>query len=82
MEVSVNSKPLTPYYVETEPFEVTVPANHMLENEEAPPGTYRAIAAGYWHKLKPLTSGKHVVIFGGTGENGFHTKVAYEINVP
>ena len=81
MELSVNSKPLTPYYVETEPFEVTVPANHILENEKAQPGTYRAIACGYWHKLKPLATGKHTIIFGGTGRNGFHTKVAYEINV-
>lgn len=82
MEVSVDGKALTPFYVETKPFEVTVPANHILENENAPPGTYRAIACGYWHRLKPLAAGKHMIIFGGTGKNGFHTKVAYEIKVP
>jgi hypothetical protein len=81
IEVSVDGKPLTPFYIETEPFEVTVPANHVLENDKAPSGTYRAVACGYWHKLKPLPAGKHLIKFGGTGGNGFHTKVAYEINV-
>ncbi len=81
MEVSVDGHPLMPYYIETEPFQVTVPDNHALENESALAGTYRAVACGYWHKLKPLSSGKHIIKFGGA-KNGFYTKVLYEINVP
>jgi len=81
MELSIDDKELTPFYVETEPFDITVPANHMLENENAAPGTYRAVACGYWYKLKTLPTGKHIILFGGTGKNGFHTKVVYEVNV-
>lgn len=80
MEVSLDGNPLIPYYIETEPFEVTVPANHVLENENAPAGTYRAIACGYWHNLKSLHSGRHLIKFGGA-KNGFYTKVMYEVNV-
>jgi hypothetical protein len=82
MEICVDGKPLIPHYVETEPFYITVPSNHMLDNEHAPPGKYRAISCGYWLKLKPLTAGKHMVEFGGLGENGFYTRVTYQINVP
>jgi hypothetical protein len=82
MEVSIDENPLVPYYVETEPFEVTVPISHVLDNIYAPPGTYRAISAGFWHRLKPLSTGKHIIRFGGTGTNGFYTKVIYEVNVP
>jgi hypothetical protein len=81
MQVSVNDKPLIPYYIETEPFEVTVPSNHILDNIYAPAGRYRAISCGYWHKLKSLPSGRHLIKFGGTGLNNFHTKVVYDINI-
>jgi hypothetical protein len=80
MEVSLDGMPLMPYYIETEPFEVTVLASHVLENENAPAGTYRAIACGYWHKLKSLHSGRHLIKFGGA-KNGFYTKVMYEIHI-
>jgi hypothetical protein len=80
MEISVNGNPLIPYYVETEPFEVTVPANHVLENQNAPEGKYRSVSCGYWYRLKPLPIGKHLIKFGGA-KNGFYTKVMYEINV-
>ena len=82
MEISLDGNSLTSYYIETEPFEITVPSNHMLENDRAPPGTYRVISCGYWHMLKPLPKGKHIVRFGGSCENGFSTRVLYEINVP
>jgi hypothetical protein len=81
MEAYLDGKPLIPYFVETEPFEVKVPTNHVLDNENAPAGTYRAIACGYWHKLRPLSRGEHVISFGGTAINGFHTKVIYEVNI-
>ncbi len=81
MQAYLDGKALLPYYVETEPFEVRVPVNHVLENEKALPGIYRAIACGYWHMLRPLRKGKHVISFGGTGVNGFHTKVLYEVRV-
>ena len=81
IEISLDGNSLTPYYIETEPFDITVPSNHILENMHAPAGTYRAISCGYWYKLKPLSNGKHVVRFGGSCFNGFYTKVMYEIYV-
>ncbi len=81
MEVSLDSIPLIPHYVESEPFNIEVPANHSLENRNASAGTYRAISCGYWHRLKPLAKGKHVIRFGGLASNGFFTKVSYEVDV-
>lgn len=80
MECVVDGHRVEPYYVESAPFDIIVPANNMLDGNP-PAGTYRAMAAGYWHLLKPLPSGKHVITFGGTGKNGFHTKVQYILNV-
>ena len=81
MEISLDDRPLSPVYIESGPFDLTVPSNHFLENEQAPAGTYRAVSCGYWYKLKPLPKGKHYVRFGGSGANGFNTKVMYQINV-
>ena len=39
------------------------------------------LSAGYWCKLGPLPPGIHNVRFGGTGWNGFHTKVEYKIKI-
>ena len=80
MECVVDGSQLESHYIETSPFEISVPDNNLLD-ENPPKGTYLAIAAGYWHKLSPLAVGRHVVRFGGTGRNGFHTKVQYTINV-
>ena len=82
MEVTLDGTPLTPHYIETDPFEISVPNNHMLENEKAAPGFYRAIACGYWCKINGLAKGKHLIKFGGSGSNGFFTRVVYEISVP
>jgi hypothetical protein len=81
MEVSLDSVPLIPYYVESKPFNLRVPSNHSLESTEAEAGTYSAVSCGYWHKLKPLPKGKHIIRFGGSGRNGFFTKVLYELSV-
>jgi hypothetical protein len=81
MEASLDSIPLTPYYVESEPFTLEVPSNHSLENRIASAGRYRAVSCGYWHRLKPLAKGKHVIKFGGSARNGFYTKVSYEIDI-
>ncbi len=81
MECVLDEQPLEPYYIESPPFEITVPYDNMLDGNP-PAGTYRAIAAGYWHLLSPLPRGKHLVRFGGTGRNGFHTKVQYTIDTP
>lgn len=43
-------------------------------------GKHEAAAAGYWHRLK-LPEGKHIVKFGGSGDNGFYTDNTYELNV-
>ena len=81
MEASLDSQPLLPYYIESEPFNLDIPPNHSLESTDTGAGTYRAVSCGYWHKLQPLPKGKHVIRFGGTGNNGFFTKVLYEVYV-
>ena len=80
IEVGIDGKPLQPYYVESSFFEVDIPSNPIFDIT-APPGKYRALSAGYWHKLGPLPIGRHVIRFGGTGRNGFHTKVEYVVNI-
>ena len=71
------------FYVEAGPFAIKLPPNHILDNNTIKPGTYRAMCAGYWMKLKPIQSQDNLVIqFGGTGRNGFHTKVRYSIKTP
>jgi hypothetical protein len=71
------------FYVEAGPFAVKLPPNHILDDETITPGTYRAMCAGYWMKLKPIHGQDNLVIqFGGTGRNGFHTKVRYTIEMP
>ena len=46
-------------------------------------GIYRAMCAGYWMKVKPIQRRDNLIIqFGGTGRNGFHTKVRYTIEIP
>jgi hypothetical protein len=71
------------FYVEAGPFAIQLPPNHILDDDTVKPGTYRAMCAGYWMKLKPI-QGKHdfVIQFGGTGRNGFHTKVRYALKMP
>lgn len=81
MEASLDSESLIPYYVESEPFNLDIPPNHSLESMDAQAGTYRAVSCGYWHKLKPLTKGNHIIKFGGMGGNRFFTKVSYEVYV-
>jgi hypothetical protein len=82
MECSINGNPLQPHYVETKPFKITVPNNHILDDKSAPAGTYTAVSAGFWHLLKPLPPGTYKVRFGGSNKEGFHTKVEYVLNVP
>jgi hypothetical protein len=83
MEVSIDGNPLQPYYVESPPFEVQIPSNNIVgDKNNIPSGRYKAMAAGYWYKLKPLCEGQHIIRFGGTGYNGFYTKVQYIVNVP
>ena len=80
LEASVDGRPLQPHYVESAFFEVDIPAHPIFEvfvNR----GRHRAASAGFWHKLDPLPSGMHVIRFGGTGRNGFHTAVAYSVRI-
>ena len=81
MEASLDSVPLTPYYLESKIFNLDIPPNHSLENPRAKAGTYKAVSCGYWHRLMALPKGKHLVKFGGSGSNGFFTRVIYEIDV-
>jgi hypothetical protein len=81
MHASLDSKPMSPYYVESLPFNLVLPLNHSLEETNKSEGTFRAVSCGYWHRLKPLSKGVHLIKFGGTGKNGFFTKVTYEVIV-
>jgi hypothetical protein len=73
---------LQEHYVECGPFKVNLPPDHILD-EKIPPGTYRAMSAGYWLKISHLPGGStHMIKFGGTGRNGFHTRVGYVMNTP
>ena len=82
MECSIDDIQLEPHYVESKPFEIRVPPDHLLDNKDAPPGIYTAVSVGYWHLLGPLPSGSHRLRFGGSNKDGFHTKVEYTLNVP
>ena len=81
MEATLDTVPLIPYYIESKPFNLELPTNHSLQNENSRGGTYRAVSCGYWNRLKPLPKGKHIIKFGGTGVNGFFTSVSYKVNV-
>lgn len=71
------------FYVEAGPFAIKLPQDHILDIDTIMPGTYRAMCAGYWMKLKPPRGQDNLVIqFGGTGRNGFHTKVRYTLKMP
>lgn len=78
LEITLDNKPLTPHYVESLPFKV-VPLKNSLNG--ASHRELITLSAGYWYKLGPLPSGKHIVRFGGTGQNLFHTRVQYSINI-
>ncbi len=82
MEYFLDGVDLKPHYVETGPFNISVPSNHLLTNENADPGTHTAVTVGYWHLLKPLPPGKHKLRFGGINKQGFHTKIECIVNVP
>jgi hypothetical protein len=71
------------FYVEAGPFAIKLPPDHILDDDTIMAGTYKAMCAGYWMKLKPVRGQDNLVIqFGGTGRNGFHTKVRYSITTP
>jgi hypothetical protein len=74
---------LEQFYVEAGPFAIKLPPDHILDSDTIMPGTYRAMCAGYWMKLKPPQGQDNLIIqFGGTGRNGFHTKVRYSLKMP
>jgi hypothetical protein len=71
------------FYVEAGPFTIQLPPNHILDDDRIMAGKYRAMCAGYWMKLKRFQRRDNLIIqFGGTGRNGFHTKVRYTIEMP
>lgn len=82
LELIIDEKPidhLERFYVEGGPFHVSLPPKHILDYQ-IKPGRYRAMCAGYWMKIKPTRAfGNHTIQFGGTGQNGFHTRVKYGI---
>jgi hypothetical protein len=71
------------FYVEAGPFTIQLPPHHILDDDRIMAGIYRAMCAGYWMKVKPIQRRDNLIIqFGGTGRNGFHTKVRYTIEIP
>jgi hypothetical protein len=63
-------------------FNITVPQDNIYEE---PAGTYRALTDGYFLFLKPLTIGKHELIFKGDqtslGPDGLPTEEDHHVNV-
>ena len=70
------------FYVEAGPFTIRLPPHHILDDDRIMAGKYRAMCAGYWMKVKHFQGRDNLVIqFGGSGRNGFHTKVRYTIKI-
>ena len=95
LHASIDGKPvqgLPEYRAGYAPFGYTLPATDNLVQYfgyKAPgsdwPRTYVFPAAGdgYWLMLPPLSSGKHVINFGGTVKNtGFQIDITYYVAVP
>ena len=85
LELIIEGNPILPleqFYVEAGPFTIQLPPDHILYDERIMPGKYRAMCAGYWMKVNSFQGRDNVVIqFGGTGRNGFHTKVRYKVEM-
>jgi hypothetical protein len=72
---------LNQYYVESGPFQIFLPKDHLLEGGILP-GYYRALCGGWWIMLDAMPRGQHTIKFGGTAPMGFHTSVSYKISYP
>ena len=60
--VTFTLKELQRCRVHTQPFEVDVPENAIADT---PPGRWKAVADGYYVKIKPLPPGPHKINFKG-----------------
>jgi hypothetical protein len=81
LEAVLDGNPLDIDYVETSLFEIRVPSGNIMDGD-IPSGVYEAVSTGYWAKVERLSGGNHTITFGGTGRNGFHTRVRYVLNIP
>ena len=80
MSASVDGKVLQDlkrYKVESPPFNVTLPKNHVLG--AAPEGLTPAYAIGWFVMLEPLAKGPHTIEFSSSTGELFATKVIYNI---
>ena len=72
------------YRILTDPFNITLPEHNLWEEKEKP-GTYLAVAEGYYLFLKPLSEGNHTLYYeAGTSEpnpNQYSQTVTYHLNV-
>jgi hypothetical protein len=86
MEAKVDGKELKNlenYRVESQLFNVTLPANNVFGVKE---GITQAVADGWFIMLEPLSNGTHTLEFGAvvikpTGEQNFQTHATYHLNV-
>ena len=48
------------FRVQTTPFNITIPTNNIYDADK---GTFKALASGYIYILKPLSPGKHTIVY-------------------
>ncbi len=83
MTASVDGKALQQlqrYKIESPPFNLTLPENHVLGS--APVGRTPAYAIGWFVMLEPLSEGEHTVKFGTTATDlSYSADVTYNLEV-
>jgi hypothetical protein len=75
---------LFPYKIESPLFQLTVPANsvlNQLQDEPLKPGTYYATVGGYFILVKTLSEAKYRISFGAEGPGEYSTRSIYDIEV-
>jgi hypothetical protein len=66
------------YRVKTRPFDVDVPENAI---HNTPPGRWKAVADGYYIKLKQLTPGRHRINFKGEVDTPYNEKPPWDQDI-
>lgn len=75
---------LSSYKMESPLFELTVPANSLLnkfQDEPLKPGIYNAVIGGFFILLKSLPVSRYRITFGAEGPGEYSTRSIYDIEV-
>lgn len=81
-ECFMDSTPIPPQRVKSDPIVFQLRIHEDNACGVSGGGTIRATADGFWVFLKPLTSGRHIITFRGSCENGrLYSGAYYEIQV-